>query len=86
MKVTGEMLDAAMKQMRSVDGRNVLNEAEMCTILEAAMEAMKPDAWITGESMWRLRDGGNCRGAVPVHASRSSTAKYGVYFDQWRSE
>lgn len=30
--------------------------------------------WMTRESRLRLRDGGNCKGAVPVHGKRSNAA------------
>lgn len=30
--------------------------------------------WMTKESKWRLADGGNCKGSVPVHAKKTSTS------------
>jgi hypothetical protein len=35
---------------------------------------MKPFAWMTHESKARLSDGGNCKGAVPVHGKSSATS------------
>jgi hypothetical protein len=39
----------------------------------------EPVAWLTDESLRRLSRGGNSRGSVPVHASRSYVAKTPVY-------
>lgn len=41
-----------------------------------------PVAWMTRESAARLKDGGNCRGAVPVHQKRSTIATIPVYVRQ----
>ena len=35
--------------------------------------------WITDESICRLVDGGNSKGAVPVHGKPSVTAKTGLF-------
>ena len=43
------------------------------------MNQTYPCAWMTEESARRLVDGGNCKGAVPVHSKRSTTAKIPMY-------
>lgn len=36
--------------------------------------------WITEESLWRLRNGGNgSKGTVPIHKKRSVTSRYAVF-------
>jgi len=39
----------------------------------------KPTAWMTEESKYRLMNGGNCRGAVPVHAEKSHISTIPLY-------
>lgn len=43
-----------------------------------------PDAtlWMTRESKWRLSNGGNSKGAVPVHGKPSATAKVPLYTEE----
>lgn len=43
-----------------------------------------PDAtlWMTRESKWRLSNGGNNKGAVPVHGNPSATAKVPLYTEE----
>lgn len=43
------------------------------------LPAPNPYCFISAESMRRLTYGGNCKGTVPVHFKRSSTAKYALY-------
>lgn len=40
---------------------------------------VEPVAWISYESLGRLKNGGNSRGAVPVHTIQSHTAKIPLY-------
>lgn len=40
---------------------------------------VEPVAWISYESLGRLKNGGNSRGAVPVHTIQSYTAKIPLY-------
>jgi hypothetical protein len=56
--------------------------ADAITSLRQAIEQaekQEPVAWITLESKWRLKGGGNAGGTVPVHAKQSSTSKYPLY-------
>jgi len=39
----------------------------------------QPVAWISRESLWRLKQGGNHAGVVPVHAKRSNTSYIALY-------
>lgn len=39
----------------------------------------EPVAWISHESMRRLREGGNCKGTVPVHLKPSHTSTIPLY-------
>lgn len=40
-----------------------------------------PDGWISCESIWRLRRGGNdSKGTVPIHAKRTATSCIPIYF------
>ena len=40
---------------------------------------LEPVAWMTHESSMRLKDGGNCKGAVPVHQQRSHASSIPLY-------
>ena len=40
---------------------------------------LEPVAWMTHESNMRLTDGGNCKGAVPVHQQRSHASSIPLY-------
>lgn len=42
-------------------------------------QTLKPFCFMTHESKFRLLDGGNCKGAVPVHGAPSKTAKIPLY-------
>jgi len=42
-------------------------------------QTFKPFCFMTQESKSRLLDGGNCKGAVPVHGGISKTAKIPLY-------
>lgn len=42
----------------------------------------QPVAYMTREAVRRLADGGNCKGAVPVHLKRSKVACIPLYADQ----
>ena len=42
-------------------------------------DAIKPAYWMTFESRWRMAQGGNSKGAVPVHGKRSVTADIPLY-------
>lgn len=46
---------------------------------EALPPLPKPFAWMTNESAHRLAQGGNCKGAVPVHGRQSTTAKNALF-------
>ena len=54
---------------------------EVGRILDAALSQPDPEPtyWMTWESKYRLEQGGNAKGAVPVHAKRSSTAIIPLY-------
>ena len=54
---------------------------EALAILDAALAAPEPQPkyWMTKESEYRLKNGGNSKGAVPVHAKRSNTAVIPLY-------
>jgi hypothetical protein len=44
------------------------------------MTVTNPSFWMTHESKFRLENqGGNCKGAVPVHGTRSNTANIPLY-------
>ncbi|NHZ94600.1 DUF551 domain-containing protein [Massilia sp. CCM 8734] len=50
------------------------------------VELPEAKLWMTHESRYRLQDGGNCKGAVPVHGKKSSTAKLPLFTeDQMRA-
>ena len=40
---------------------------------------LEPVAWMTHESSMRLKDGGNCKGAVPVHQQQSHASSIPLY-------
>lgn len=40
---------------------------------------VRPYAWMTRESANRLKTGGNCKGAVPVHGEPSVSARRPLY-------
>ena len=42
----------------------------------------EPSLWMTHESMRNLANGGNSKGAVPVHGKRSATAKIPLYTEE----
>lgn len=59
-------------------------------VVQAEVSELPPlpesSLWMTHESHYRLKDGGNCKGAVPVHGKPSSTAKLPLYTaDQMRA-
>ncbi len=49
------------------------------TMSEQLGDLPEPCAWMTHESKWRLIEGGNARGAVPIHGRRSATATIALY-------
>lgn len=53
---------------------------EIERLRSAAKVFEKPSAWMSAESAQRLREGGNCKGAVPVHLHRSNASRIPVYF------
>ena len=42
-------------------------------------EKQEPVAWMSRESAYRLKHGGNSKGAVPVHAKQSNASKIPLY-------
>ena len=45
----------------------------------AEAEKQEPFAWMSNESAYRLKHGGNSKGAVPVHAKKSTASKIPLY-------
>jgi hypothetical protein len=45
----------------------------------AKAEKQEPVAWMSNESAYRLKHGGNSKGAVPVHAKKSAASKIPLY-------
>ena len=39
----------------------------------------EPLAWMSKESKWRLKQGGNSKGAVPVHKNKTTISKIPLY-------
>ena len=39
----------------------------------------EPVAWRSKESKWRLKQGGNSKGAVPVHKNKTTISKIPLY-------
>ena len=46
---------------------------------EELCKGQEPVAWMTNESRYRLRKGGNCKGAVPVHQTKSNISIIPLY-------
>lgn len=61
-------------QNEATEGRPKLTEV-LGKLPEAAL-------WMTHESKWRLANGGNSKGAVPVHGKPSPTAKVPLYTEE----
>ena len=47
--------------------------------LAAWLAQQEPVAWISNESKYRLKHGGNSKGTVPVHLMRSSASKIPLF-------
>lgn len=56
-------------------------EQAITSLRQAIAEAEKqePVAWMSNESAYRLKHGGNSKGAVPVHAKKSTASKIPLY-------
>lgn len=63
------------------DMADIVADAEKAVAAPAPSELPLPEAtlWMTRESRYRLAQGGNCKGAVPVHSKQSSTAKLPLF-------
>jgi hypothetical protein len=55
------------------------NSQEVPLYMALPQQVQEPVAWISYESLGRLKNGGNSRGAVPVHTIQSYTAKIPLY-------
>ena len=55
--------------------------AKAIIALKQALEqpAQEPLAWMSKESKWRLKQGGNSKGAVPVHKNKTTISKIPLY-------
>jgi hypothetical protein len=77
----------ALENVRHYDKENLYGLDDDITALRAALSdatcqesrQVEPVAWISYESLGRLKNGGNSRGAVPVHTIQSHTAKIPLY-------
>jgi len=76
MKLALEYLEESDNYLGSLDHSKPI--AALRQAIEQA-EKQEPVAWITLESKWRLKGGGNAGGTVPVHAKQSNTSKYPLY-------
>jgi len=65
------------------DKTNVEGWAPLYTTPQPQREWVEqPVAWISRESLWRLKQGGNHAGVVPVHAKRSHTSCIPLYIKE----
>jgi len=73
----------AMKLIRDAIEQGVdLNQIGAKHILDKAIaeaEKQEPFAWMSNESAYRLKHGGNSKGTVPVHAKKSTASKIPLY-------
>ena len=76
MKLALEYLEESDNYLGSLDHSKPI--AALRQAIEQ-IEKQKPIGWISRESQWRLEDGGNANGTVPIHAKPSNTSKYPVY-------
>lgn len=65
---------ALERERDSLRAENELLRAEI-----NAMRRQEPYVWMTSESKWRLQNGGNCKGAVPVHKKKSNASNIPLY-------
>ena len=64
--------DDARKHMEAI---TAIREA----LAEQPAQQQEPVAWMSNESKWRLKQGGNSKGAVPVHKNKTTTSKIPLY-------
>lgn len=78
--VVGEKAIANLRAALAEDAMQRLTDVQQ--EMEATSQEsrqVEPVAWISYESLGRLKNGGNSRGAVPVHTIQSHTAKIPLY-------
>ena len=76
MKQALEALDAGPNAYLLMNTGGIANKLRQA-IAEA--EKQEPFAWMSNESAYRLKHGGNSKGAVPVHAKKSTASKIPLY-------